>query len=168
MHNEDTIHIWTDGSCNRKLRLGGIGVYMKFGNLTKEISRGYSNTTIGRMELKAVLTALQIANPNYKVVIYSDSKYCTESFNQGWLFRWHREGFANRLNSDILKEILSEYNKFPRNHIKFIHVKGHNGDVGNERADRLADYKQFKEYEKDLSIDSPVIYLEQIQHEVSK
>jgi ribonuclease HI len=158
------LKIYTDGSALSKKdhpnsRKGGIGIVMYSDNqIIKKISKGYSNTTVSRMELKAIETALKALSKDQKAIIYSDSQYCVFSFLKKWLWKWEKQGWVDiskvggkRLNHDLLKSLLDEYRKFPEGNIEFVHVKGHKGLEGNELADSLADYKQFSEYEQDLS-----------------
>lgn len=133
-----TVIIYTDGSAHYKDKLGGIGVYIKFGSAEKIISKGYSNTTNNRMEMRAIIEAMKaITLKDYEVHIYSDSELCINTFTT-WIFRWEKEGFSGRKNVDLLKLGLEEYRKFPKGNLVFHWVKGHNGVQGNEIADMLA------------------------------
>lgn len=142
------VNIYTDGSAHGKTRLGGIGVYI-YVNINGErhesrISKGYSNTKIGRMELMAIITALEEIMPHHrgttKIILKSDSAYAVNCVAKGWLWRWKNDfgGLAARTNGDLLQRLLNIHEKFPKGHISVSHVKGHNGDSGNEEADRLA------------------------------
>ena len=155
------IEVYTDGSCNIKNRLGGCGALLQFKDGTETlsesyISKGYSDTTISRMELLAIIKSLQLVKHKnkYPILLISDSEYTINSINKGWIFQWEREGFKERKNSDLWKLFLLEFRKFDKDRIKFIHTRGHNKGKdcyrkGNEVADILADYKQFTEYIKD-------------------
>jgi len=152
---------YTDGSCNSKSRLGGYGSYLQLienSEIKKELklNKGYSNTTVSRMELLAIIRALQsITTKNkYKILVISDSQYTVNSINNGWVFRWRSEGFVGRKNSDLWKLFLQEYSKFYPGIVTFIHTRGHGKGLlcyqkGNDIADELANYKQFKTYEED-------------------
>lgn len=156
-----SIWVYTDGSCNVKNRLGGLGVYLQFKEQIKvlgehKISRGYSDTTISRMELRAIIEGLQALKEKkkYKIIFISDSQYTVNSINKGWVFRWESENFEERANPDLWKLFLKEYREFPISQIQFIHTRGHEkGEkcyhYGNGIADSLADYKQFTTYIKD-------------------
>lgn len=151
------IEIYTDGSAvakrnNVNCGKGGIGVvFLINGEPVQMISKGYYPTKIGRMELTAILTALKALDKNQKAIIYSDSKYATNCFNEGWLKKWERNSWSDDIkNKDILQPLLSEYRKFPPGSVTFRHVKGHNNNTFNELADQLASYKNFEEFEKDL------------------
>jgi len=140
--SDKTVTIYTDGSAHYKDKLGGIGVYIKFGTgdqmKEKIISRGYSNTTNNRMELRAIIEGMKaITLKNYKVHIYTDSELCVNTFTS-WIGRWEKEGYAGRKNVDLLIEGLEELRKFPKGNVVFHWVKGHNGIQGNEIADLLA------------------------------
>lgn len=162
MRDERYIRVFTDGSCNRKNGLGGFGVYMEFRTKDtligeKMINGGYSHTTVSRMELRAIIEALRaIKNKtDYIINIICDSQYTVRSINLGWLENWERDNFRDRKNADLWKEFLIEKKKFPLKKLIFIHTRGHEkgkqGFIhGNSKADKLANYRQFKTYTKDL------------------
>lgn len=131
--------IYTDGSADYRTKLGGLGIYMQYGSNVNLISRGYSNTTNNRMELRAVIESLKcIVDKTFKLTIYSDSQLVVNTFTS-WIFKWEEEGWFEKKNVDLLKEGLAEYRKFPLGNITLHWVKGHSGVEGNEIADRLAE-----------------------------
>jgi len=133
-----TVIIYTDGSSNYRDKSGGIGVYLKFGEIEKIIQKGYSNTTNNRMELRAILEAMRaIKNKSYEVHIYSDSEYCI-NICTSWIYRWKEEQYAGKQNQDLLELILTELDLFPKGNLIFHWVKGHSGVEGNEIVDMLA------------------------------
>ena len=133
------VQIYCDGSCNWRNKRGGFGIYFKFDDQTKSIWKGsYYPTTISRMELWAMITALQTLNIKYKTDIYSDSEYVTNCINKNWLLQWEEIHFVGKKNEDLLRLYLKEYRRFPLGNINIIHVKGHTGIIGNEIADNLA------------------------------
>lgn len=142
---KEVIVVYTDGSCNYRDKLGGIGVYIKCGKHESIISKGYSDTTNNRMELRAVVEALRaIIDKSYTVNIYSDSELVVNTFTS-WMFKWSQDGFVDhgqpdgmRKNKDIVTLGLEEYNKFPKGNVVMRWCKGHNGIEGNEIADMLA------------------------------
>lgn len=88
----DKIYIYTDGSSMGNPGPGGWGVVMKFRNRTKELSGGEKFTTNNRMELLAVIEALESITVNkYPIEIYSDSKYVVDSISKGWVFNWSKK-----------------------------------------------------------------------------
>jgi ribonuclease HI len=147
----EPIFIWTDGSCYRKI--GGIGVYMKYKDKEKSIRIGYKNTKIGRMELKAIIIALRhIKNKNSHIILYSDSQYVVKGINI-WLQGWIARCWSGIANVDLWEQFICEYDKFQKERVKFIHVKGHTEQDnfkynGNEIADMLAYYRTQKFYHK--------------------
>ena len=134
------IKIFTDGSSRGNPGPGGYGVVMLYKSNRKELSQGYKTTTNNRMELTAVIKALEAIKKNsIKITIYSDSKYVVESVEKGWVWNWGKKKFKKKKNIDLWKQFIPLYKKF---NIKFIWVKGHAGIKENERCDKLANLAQ--------------------------
>lgn len=130
------IVIYTDGAARGNPGPGGLGVVMIYGNHRRELSEGYRITTNNRMELLAVIRALEaLKRDDLKVKIYTDSKYVSEAVNQGWVFDWESKRFKKKKNADLWQKFLDLYRKFD---IKLVWVKGHASIPENERCDRLA------------------------------
>lgn len=130
------VKIYTDGAAKGNPGPGGFGVIMRYGTLEKEISAGYRLTTNNRMELLAVITALEmLKRDNLEITIYSDSKYVVDAVAQGWVFGWEKKGFKGKKNPDLWRRFLKAYRKHK---IKFVWIRGHNGHPENERCDELA------------------------------
>lgn len=156
MNLKNYLIVYTDGSCNRQTKQGGFGIYMEYKApsrsiiATKTYNAGYYDTTISRMEMRAILTAMRkIVDKQIKTVIVSDSALCINAFNKGWVQRWRSEGWFDRPNADLWRAMLDEILKFKD--LTLIHTRGHGKGKesyihGNEMADRLADYKQFDNY----------------------
>tara|TARA_B100001778_G_scaffold266206_1_gene227285 strand:+ start:326 stop:790 length:465 start_codon:yes stop_codon:yes gene_type:complete len=137
MTNPDII-VYTDGSSRGNPGPGGYGIVMQEvdTNYKKEFSKGFKKTTNNRMELLAVIIALEkLKNPNQKVHIYTDSKYVSDSVEKKWVFNWERKGFKNKKNPDLWIRFLSVYKKHK---VSFFWIKGHNNNLLNERCDYLA------------------------------
>ena len=137
MINPDII-IYTDGSSRGNPGPGGYGIVMQEIDTAykKEFSQGFKNTTNNRMELLAVIVALEkLKKHNQKVHIYTDSKYVSDSVEKKWVFNWESKGFKNKKNPDLWIRFLSVYKKHK---VSFFWVKGHNNNLLNERCDYLA------------------------------
>jgi len=130
------ITVYTDGSALGNPGPGGYGIVLQAGKHRKELSQGFELTTNNRMELLAVIVALESLNgTGSAVTIYSDSKYVVDAVEQKWVFRWEKKGFKKKKNPDLWKRFLKIY---PKHTVKFQWVKGHAGLPGNERCDQLA------------------------------
>lgn len=130
------IIIYTDGAASGNPGPGGYGVVMQSGNHYKELSQGYRLTTNNRMELLAAIVALETLKfEGSEAIIYSDSKYVCDAVEQGWVFNWEKNRFKNKKNPDLWIRFLKVFRKHK---VKFIWVKGHANNKGNERCDKLA------------------------------
>jgi ribonuclease HI len=130
------IIIYTDGASRGNPGPGGYGVVLKFKQHRKELSEGFRLTTNNRMELLAAIKGLEaLKEPGHDVTIYSDSKYVIDAVEKGWLLGWVKKGFAGKKNADLWQRFLNVY-KLHR--VKFVWVRGHAGNVENERCDQLA------------------------------
>ncbi len=130
------IIVYTDGASQGNPGPGGYGVVMKYKQHRKELAQGYRLTTNNRMELLAVIVALEaIKEPGYEVTVYSDSKYVVDAVEQKWLWGWVKKNFAKTKNPDLWRRFLTVYQK---HRVKFVWVKGHAGNPENERCDQLA------------------------------
>jgi ribonuclease HI len=133
------IEIYTDGSCLGNPGPGGIGILLRYKQHEKEISQGYRLTTNNRMELLAVIIALESLNESCAVSLYSDSQYMKNGINQ-WIHNWKRNNWltSNKKavkNQDLWQRLDQAIN---RHTINWQWVKGHAGHLENERVDRLA------------------------------
>jgi len=129
------ITIYTDGSSRGNPGRGGYGSVLISGNHRKEISGGFKFTTNNRMELLAVIAALECLKSNgHDVTIYSDSQYVVNSIEKGWLFNWVKKK-KDFPNSDLWLRYIKLHNL---NNIKLEWVKGHADDKENNRCDYLA------------------------------
>jgi ribonuclease HI len=131
-----TIQVYTDGGASGNPGPGGYGVILMSGPHRKEMNQGFRRTTNNRMELLAVITALEaLKGAGHEVAIYSDSKYVVDAVEKRWVFNWEKKGYKDKKNPDLWQRFLRIYRKHS---VKFHWVKGHAGNPLNERADELA------------------------------
>ncbi len=132
------VNVYTDGACSGNPGKGGYGILMEWVGkpYKKEFSEGFRLTTNNRMELLAVIVALeQLKKEGIAVVVYSDSKYVVDSVEKKWVFNWVKKGFKDKKNADLWRRFLLVYKK---HEVKFQWIKGHNDHAQNERCDQLA------------------------------
>ena len=133
-----TIHIYTDGSALGNPGPGGYGIIIEWvgKNYIKEFSRGFKYTTNNRMELLAVIEALEMLKQRpMDVLVFSDSKYVIEAVDKKWVFGWVKKQFKGKKNPDLWMRFLAIY---AQHNVRFQWVKGHNDHPQNERCDYLA------------------------------
>ena len=132
------IEIYTDGACSGNPGRGGYGIVMKVPekNYEKRYAQGFRLTTNNRMELLAVITALEkLKSTDNDIHIFTDSKYVSDAINQKWIFGWIKKGFKNVKNPDLWKRMVP----LIKTHQTTFHwVKGHAGHLENEICDQLA------------------------------
>ena len=135
----DRVEIYTDGACKGNPGPGGWGAVLRFGAHVKELHGGEAATTNNRMELTAVIRALEALTRPCRVRLHTDSQYVQKGITV-WIFDWKRRGWRTAdkkpvKNADLWKRL--DELVLPHE-IEWIWVKGHAGDIGNERADALA------------------------------
>ena len=130
------ITIYTDGAAKGNPGKGGYGTVLMFGKHRKELSEGFRLTTNNRMELLAVIKGLgELKVEGIPVTIYCDSKYVVDAVQKGWIWNWQKKGFKDKKNVDLWKSYIPLHLKYkPR----FVWVRGHAGNLENERCDQLA------------------------------
>jgi ribonuclease HI len=147
------VEIYTDGSCNNHTHnSGGYGIVMIYdgsreriipgvveaGSKVRQWSGGsYINTTSARMELLAIVRALEKCDKGDEVKVYSDNQYAVYAVSKGWIFKWEQQNFRSRKNCDLLKQLLKEYYRLSGK-VTLEWVRGHDGNAYNELADHLA------------------------------
>ncbi|MEN9445723.1 MAG: hypothetical protein RL728_235 [Bacteroidota bacterium] len=130
------IEIFTDGAAKGNPGNGGYGAILRFQGKVKELAQGYRLTTNNRMELMAIIVALESLKTNkFPVIITSDSKYVIDAVQKKWVFEWQKKGFKGKKNPDLWNRYLKVAANFQ---ISFRWVRGHNGHPENERCDYLA------------------------------
>ena len=131
-----SIIIYTDGSAKGNPGNGGYGIVMMSGSYRKELKQGFKLTTNNRMELLAVIIALEsVKKENSEITIYSDSKYVIDSVEKKWVFGWEKKNFNKKKNPDLWIRFLKIYRM---QKVSFVWVKGHSNNKENERCDVLA------------------------------
>jgi ribonuclease HI len=138
--SDSKLVIYTDGACEPNPGPGGYGVVLVYGGTRKELSGSYVHTTNNRMELLAVIVALEALENPPAATLYSDSKYVVDALNQGWARKWSssdwvRKGAKRIPNSDLWERLLDLDDIYQ---VEYKWVKGHSGDELNERADELS------------------------------
>ena len=133
------VQIATDGACKGKPGPGGWGAIIRYGEHEKLISGGEPMTTNNRMELTAVIEALNLLKRPCEVRLATDSKYVLDGLTK-WIHGWQKNGWrtANKQpvkNAELWQALLAATR---RHKIRWEWVKGHAGHPDNERADQLA------------------------------
>ena len=129
------IQIFTDGSSLGNPGPAGYGIILKSGKHYKELYQGYRLTTNNRMELLAVIVALEsIKKENSNIQVYTDSKYVVDAINKNWLQNWQKKAFKGKKNVDLWKRFLLI---IPKQNVIFNWIKGHPGHEFNEKCDVL-------------------------------
>lgn len=134
----EEVHIYTDGSSRGNPGPGGYGIVMiAVGKgFKKEFAQGYRKTTNNRMELLAVIEALEkIKKDGVKITVFTDSRYVSDAVNKKWIDGWIKRKWKNVKNTDLWKRFIVAFNKTPAT---FVWIKGHNEHPQNERCDALA------------------------------
>lgn len=133
------LEIYTDGACRGNPGTGGWGVYLLYKNEKKEFYGGKLNTTNNQMELTAAIEGLKVLKEPCKVKLYTDSKYVMDGINS-WIANWKKNNWKTASKKDVKnKDLWIELDAETCKHeIEWIWVKGHSGNIGNEKADALA------------------------------
>ena len=134
------VDIYTDGSCRCNPGPGGWGAILVYNGVEKELCGGEAETTNNRMELTAVIKALQALKEPCEITLTSDSKYVIDAITNGWAKGWRENNWkkadrSHALNPDLWEILLDEIEKHT---ISYVWVKGHAGHPYNERCDKLA------------------------------
>ncbi len=134
------VTIYTDGACSGNPGPGGWGAILIYKGTEKEISGGEANTTNNKMEMTAIIKALEILKEPCEVNLHSDSSYVINAFKQNWIGNWKKNGWKTSGKKDVAnKELWLELIRLSDIHkVNWIKVKGHSTDELNNRADKLA------------------------------
>lgn len=135
----DTVVVYTDGACKGNPGPGGWGAFLRWGGHEKELFGGEALTTNNRMELTAVIEALASLKRGCRVAIYTDSEYVRNGITT-WIKGWKARGWRTADRKPVKNvELWQRLEALEAKHqVRWHWVRGHAGDPGNERADRLA------------------------------
>ena len=131
--------IYTDGACSGNPGPGGWAAILSYNGHERELSGGEPATTNNRMELMAVISALEALKEPCEVELWTDSQYLARAVNEGWLAGWKRRGWRRKegeLKNPELWQALDTL--LARHKVSFNWLKGHDGHEYNERCDALA------------------------------
>ena len=129
------IEIFTDGACSGNPGPGGWGAILRWNGHEKELSGGEAETTNNRMEMMAVIKALEAVTRRSKIKLYTDSTYVQKGVTE-WMKGWKAKGWPKKIkNQDLWLQIDALVQKHD---VAFHWVRGHDGHPENERADALA------------------------------
>ncbi len=136
---EPGVDIWTDGACKGNPGPGGWGALLRFGDHERELFGGERLTTNNRMELTAVIEGLRALTRSVPVTLHVDSQYVMQGVTS-WMAGWKRNGWLTRDRKPVKNQELWQAldAELGRHQVRWVWVKGHAGDSGNEKADELA------------------------------
>jgi ribonuclease HI len=134
------VTIYTDGACSGNPGPGGWGAVLFYGQHKKEISGGAPATTNNRMEIQAVIEALNLLKEPCKATVYSDSAYVVNCFQQNWIRGWLKNGWKNSKGQPVENQDLwqSLWSLMQKHKVSYVKVKGHSDNEWNNRCDELA------------------------------
>ena len=134
------VEIYTDGACSGNPGAGGWGALLRWKDVEKELSGGEKETTNNRMEMTAVIEALKALKRPCNITLYTDSKYVMNGINE-WLPNWKKNNWRTTNKKSAVKnvDLWQKIDELANLHeIRWVWVKGHDGNPDNERVDELA------------------------------
>ena len=136
---EDTVEVYADGACRGNPGPGGWGVLLKAKGVEKELFGGEPHTTNNRMELTAVIRAIEALKRPCTIRVYTDSQYVQKGISE-WISAWKRRGWRTADKKPVKNvDLWQRLDALVSTHdIEWHWVRGHAGHDGNERADALA------------------------------
>jgi len=135
----NVVQIFTDGACKGNPGIGGWGALMQYGGQTRRLSGGAKLTTNNRMELLAVIRALEALTRPCKVQVHTDSKYVQKGISE-WIHSWKKQDWRTSSRKQVKNnDLWKQLDQLVQQHqIEWFWVRGHSGHDGNEQADKLA------------------------------
>lgn len=145
------IQIFTDGSCSGNPGPGGIGIILCYKKYKKEISIGYYFTTNNRMELMAIIIAIETLKNPCEIILNTDSMYVLKGLTQ-WMHHWKKNNWKSKKNKNIKNiDLWSRLNLIIKSHILYCQwLKGHSGHIENERCNLLAKLASLNPSKEDI------------------
>jgi ribonuclease HI len=139
MNNNEPVEVFTDGACRGNPGPGGWGVILRTKGKEKELWGGEAATTNNRMELTAVIRALEALTRPSRISLYTDSQYVQKGISE-WIHSWKRRGWKTADKNPVKNEDLwRRLDELAAGHeVEWHWVRGHSGHPENERADELA------------------------------
>ena len=136
---EAAVEIYADGACRGNPGPGGWGAILRSRGTERELFGGERETTNNRMELTAVIRALEVLKRRCTVAVYTDSQYVQKGISE-WIHSWKRRGWRTADKKPVKNEDLwRRLDELAHEHsVEWHWVRGHSGHVENERADALA------------------------------
>jgi len=137
--SRDIVEIYTDGACKGNPGVGGWGVLLMHDGRTRELHGGEAHTTNNRMELTAVIRALEALKRSTRVRLHTDSQYVQLGISK-WIRDWKKRGWRTADKKPVKNmDLWRRLDELAGGHeIEWLWVRGHEGNIGNERADELA------------------------------
>jgi ribonuclease HI len=135
----EAVEVYADGACRGNPGPGGWGVLLREGGRERELHGGEAATTNNRMELTAVIRALEALAPGARVRVYTDSQYVQKGIS-AWIHDWKRRGWHTADRKPVKNvDLWMRLDELARgHHVEWHWVRGHAGHPENERADALA------------------------------
>jgi len=134
-----TVDVYTDGACKGNPGIGGWGALLRFDGKSREMFGGEALTTNNRMELTAVIRALEALKRHCRVRVHTDSTYVQQGISV-WIHNWKKRGWRTSDKKPVKNvDLWQQLDDLAQKHdIEWLWVRGHSGHDGNERADELA------------------------------
>jgi ribonuclease HI len=135
----DVVDIYTDGACKGNPGVGGWGAILESGGKVRELHGGEQLTTNNRMELTAVIRALEALKRPCRARVHTDSQYVQQGIS-AWIHNWKKRGWRTADNKPVKNaDLWRRLDELAQQHeVEWLWVRGHSGHDGNERADALA------------------------------